>query len=40
MFYVVEINNLPDLKIDQFEFDEITNADINEYYKSNEIIIG
>ena len=39
LFYVVDINNLPDLKVDHFEFDEEKNAYINEYYKSNSIII-
>lgn len=40
MFYVVDLDNLPDLKVDNFEFNEIRNADINEYYKSNWIIIN
>ncbi len=40
MFYVVNVDNLPDLKVDNFEFDEIRNADINEYYKSNGVIIN
>ena len=39
LFYVVDIEHLPDLKVNQFEFNEIKNADINEYYKSNEVII-
>lgn len=39
LFYVVDIENLPDLEVDQFEFYEIDDAEINEYYKSNSITI-
>lgn len=39
LFYIVDAQYLPDLKINQFEFDEIKNADIDEYYKSNEATI-
>lgn len=39
LFYVVDTQYLPDLKVNQFEFNEIKNADINEYYQSNEVII-
>lgn len=39
LFYVVDTQYLPDLKINQFEFNEIKNADINEYYQSNEVIV-
>ena len=40
VFYVVDGVNTPsDLKVNQFEFDEIEDADLDEYYWSNEITI-
>lgn len=39
LFYIVDSQNTPTLKVRQFEFDEIKNADIDEYYKSNSITI-
>lgn len=39
LFYIVDSQNIPDLKVRQFEFDEITDADTDEYYKSNDITI-
>lgn len=39
LFYVIDSENIPDLKVTSFEFNEIDDADIDEYYKSNRILI-
>ena len=39
LFYVVDSSDTPDLEVNQFEFNEIEDADLDEYYSSNKITI-
>lgn len=39
LFYVVDSSDAPDLEVNQFEFNEIEDADLDEYYSSNKITI-
>ena len=40
LFYIVKSGNIPDLKVDQFEFDEIEDSELTRYHESNKININ
>lgn len=39
LFFIVDTSNIPDLEVRQFNFDEIEDADLDEYYQSDIISI-